>query len=83
MRDKQSGIDRTYVDLGILLKEEVRQSRFGGSDYSIETELDEDLWKKKQEEEENQFGGFEDQIDQKLVSELSVSELSRFIREMG
>ncbi|MDJ0703189.1 MAG: DUF1073 domain-containing protein, partial [Leptolyngbyaceae cyanobacterium MO_188.B28] len=60
VREKQANIDRTYVDLEILLKDEVRQSRFGGSDYSIETELDEDLWKQKQEEEANQFGGFED-----------------------
>lgn len=58
MREKQSNIDRTYKDLGVLLPEEIRASRFQGTDFSFETELDEKLFKEKQEESD--FGGFGD-----------------------
>ena len=56
-RSNQSNTDRTYVDMGVLLPEEVRASRFGGSEFSYETVLDEKLWKKKQDEQA--FGGFD------------------------
>jgi len=52
----------TYVSMGVLLPEEVRNSQFGGDEYSIEINLDEKLWKKKQEEQMGggfgDFGGF-------------------------
>lgn len=54
-RSNQATTDNTYVQAGILLKEEVRKSRFGGRDYSFETTLDDKLWEeqKKQENEQN------------------------------
>ena len=52
----------TYVSMGVLLPEEVRNSQFGGDEYSIEINLDEKLWKQKQEEQAGggfgDFGGF-------------------------
>lgn len=40
MRKAQSEIDRTYVELGVLSQEEIRNSRFNEVDgYSIETQL--------------------------------------------
>jgi len=53
-RSQQSSIDSTYLSMGVLLPEEVRQSRYGGSDFSFETTLDEKLWKKQQEQAEQQ-----------------------------
>lgn len=55
----------TYQQMGVLLPEEIRQSQFGGSEYSIEITLDDKLWEKKQKEAEQQaqaaqYGGFED-----------------------
>lgn len=58
LRSTQASTDSTYISTGILLPEEVRQSRFGGSEYSSETILDEKLWKKQQEANANQFGDF-------------------------
>jgi len=58
-RSQQSSIDSTYLSMGVLLPEEVRQSRFGGSDFSFETTLDEKAWKKQQqqtEQEANPYG---------------------------
>lgn len=49
-RSTQAQTDNVYITAGVLDKEEVRQSRFGRSEYSFETQLDEKLWKKKQEE---------------------------------
>ncbi|MBD1995315.1 DUF1073 domain-containing protein [Leptolyngbya sp. FACHB-541] len=59
-REKQSNIDRTYKDMNVLLVDEIRSSRFAGSEYSIETELDEKLWNKKQAEEEASLEAFDD-----------------------
>ncbi|MBN3946427.1 MAG: DUF1073 domain-containing protein [Nostoc sp. NMS7] len=63
-RSTQSTTDNTYLSAGVLLPEEVRASRFGGSKYSVETTLDEKLYAKKQKEAEDQqaqqqqqFGG--------------------------
>lgn len=50
----------TYVTMGVLLPEEVRQSQFGGSEYSIEIKLDDELWDKKQQEQMGGFGDFGD-----------------------
>jgi len=47
----QAEIDRTYKDLEVLAPEEVRESRFGGAEYSYETVLDEAAYKKLQEEQ--------------------------------
>lgn len=60
VRSTQSQTDNTYVTAGILLPEEIRNSRFGGSEYSVETQLDNKLWEenKAQMEQQNQFGDF-------------------------
>lgn len=39
-RNKQANTDQIYMDAGVLDPEEVRNSRFGGDCYSLETELD-------------------------------------------
>ena len=59
----------TYVQMGALLPEEIRQSQFGGAEYSFEINLDDKLWDKKQKEQEEQaqqaqqaqYGGDDDQ----------------------
>lgn len=56
IRSTQASTDNTYVGAGILLPEEVRLSRFGGSEYSSETILDNNLWKKIQEQNASEFG---------------------------
>jgi len=56
-RSSQAQVDNTYITAGVLLPEEVRQSRFGGSEYSHETLLDEKAWKESKQQQE--FGGFE------------------------
>jgi hypothetical protein len=54
--------DQTYISAGVLLIEEVRKSRFGKSGFSIETTLDDALFKKQQEEAKQQaqdpYGGY-------------------------
>lgn len=42
-RKVQSEIDSSYINQGVLMPEEVRESRFGGDDYSIETGISEDF----------------------------------------
>jgi hypothetical protein len=42
MRAKQAQTDAVYVSAGVLSSEEVAVSRFGGTEYSFETSLDED-----------------------------------------
>jgi phage-related protein (TIGR01555 family) len=51
-RSAQSSIDNTYFQAGILLPEEIRNSRFGGDQFSFETQIDDKLWKQKKKEEE-------------------------------
>ncbi|MCC5616531.1 DUF1073 domain-containing protein [Nostoc sp. CHAB 5836] len=76
-RSTQASTDNTYLSTGVLLPEEVRASRFGGSKYSIETVLDEKLFFKKQKEAEAQqqqqfgdFGGEEELLsEEELPSE--------------
>ena len=48
----------TYIASGILLPEEVRNSQFGGDEYSIEIKLDEKLWQKNQQQQMGGFGDF-------------------------
>lgn len=43
VRKTMAEADRIYVETGILLPEEVGISRFGGEDYSLETEIDVNL----------------------------------------
>jgi phage-related protein (TIGR01555 family) len=54
--------DQTYISAGVLLIEEVRKSRFGKSGFSIETTLDDSLFKKQQDEAKQQaqdpYGGY-------------------------
>lgn len=40
MRDKQSQLDQRYIQEGVLDPSEVRESRFGGDRYTIETVID-------------------------------------------
>lgn len=40
LRNKQSITDKNYIDAGVLDPSEVADSRFGGDEYSLETELD-------------------------------------------
>ena len=40
MRREQAEVDKIYLDYGVLDVEEVRQSRFGGDEYSIETTVE-------------------------------------------
>jgi hypothetical protein len=42
LRLKQSQTDKNYVEMDVLIPEEVRVSRFGGNEYSAETRLDDD-----------------------------------------
>lgn len=39
MRKKQAETDKIYLDTGVVSAEEVRKSRFGNSNYSIDTEI--------------------------------------------
>ena len=48
LRNKQAQTDQIYVDKGVLAADEIRESRFGGKKYSIETKVEEDEF-----EEEN------------------------------
>jgi len=40
LRNKQSQTDRNYIESGVLDPNEVAESRFGGDEYSLETNLD-------------------------------------------
>ncbi len=55
-RATQAQTDSTYVVNQILTPEEVRESRFGGSEYSIETILERKAWDKFQQQQQG-FGG--------------------------
>lgn len=61
-RSSQAQTDNTYFQMGVLLPEEIRNTRFGSSEYNFETNLDNKLWEenKKKAEEQQQFNGFED-----------------------
>jgi hypothetical protein len=39
MRNKQAATDQIYMDYGVLSESEVRDSRFGGDDYSLHTTI--------------------------------------------
>lgn len=43
MRNKQAATDQTYIDSGVLSPQEVRESRFGGDQYSIDTAVEGEL----------------------------------------
>lgn len=43
LHSKQSAADQIYISNGVLHPEEVRESRFGGDEYSVETQLDPSL----------------------------------------
>lgn len=40
LRERQSQTDQRYIEIGVIDPSEVRESRFGGDKYSIETALD-------------------------------------------
>lgn len=53
-RQTQAQTDNVYIAANVITAEEVRASRFGGEDYSFETNLDEDAWEKKKAQEAEQ-----------------------------
>lgn len=57
-RSQQATIDDTYINAGVLLPEEVRLSRFGAAEYSLETTLDDEAWEESKQEEEPADDGF-------------------------
>ena len=67
--------DSTYVVNQILTPEEVRESRFGGSEYSIETILDQKAWNEFQQQQ--QGFGFGEQPSEVAPESESVEGLDR------
>lgn len=63
---KMATADNTYVQLGVLNAIEVRQSRFGGTKFSIETQLNEAITEQLAQQTDMQFqqqvAGFEAQM---------------------
>jgi len=55
LRSQMATVDTAYVNLGVLTPLEVRTSRFGGTDYSIETTLNEDTTTQLEANQEQQF----------------------------
>lgn len=45
----QADIDKIYLDAGVLMPEEVTQSRFGGDEFSYETQIDKELREEPEE----------------------------------
>jgi phage-related protein (TIGR01555 family) len=71
VRGKQSETDQRYIDMGVLSPEEVRESRFGGDAYSIETSLDDSI-------------GADDLIEEPSDEELKAVKVNYdFIEERG
>lgn len=55
----QASNDSIYSSLGVLTKEEIRTSRFGGPEFSFTTQLDDQTWEKLKEQEQQQGGDFD------------------------
>jgi hypothetical protein len=55
MRLQQASIDSQYVNMGVLNPIEVRESRFGGTDFNIDTTLDERFTEQLQTKAEAEF----------------------------
>ncbi|MBW4692212.1 MAG: DUF3626 domain-containing protein [Lyngbya sp. HA4199-MV5] len=53
-KDQTQGVDVPSIQAGVLLPEEVRESAWSGSEYTIERQLQPDLWAKQQAEAEEQ-----------------------------
>lgn len=49
LRNKQANTDSVYITCGVLKPNEVALSRFGGDDYSVETDIDVEARKKEPE----------------------------------
>lgn len=54
LRLQMAQADNTYLQAGALIAPEVRQSRFGGATYSIETTLDEEAYQQQQQAAQQQ-----------------------------
>lgn len=69
-RKSQAEIDKMYIELQVLDPIEVRESRFGGDEFSFETELDEDiseiLLNTEGEEDEPEEGFEEEGLEEEL-----------------
>lgn len=55
VRQQQAAVDQIYVSLGVLNPNEVRNNRFGSTEYSIETVLDEEVSAQMQMQAEMSF----------------------------
>lgn len=77
MRSSQANTDSIYVNLGVLAAGEVRQSRFGGNKYNIETTLNQELFDQEQSEGEEvsaPAGGEGEEFGEELKEELPPEE---------
>ncbi|MEL6853512.1 MAG: phage portal protein [Cyanobacteria bacterium J06607_13] len=74
-RAAQAQIDTTYKDAEILVKEEIRKSRFGGTEYSFETMLDDEVYAKAQQQAAAAQGG-EGGGEQSVSPEMPPAELA-------
>lgn len=84
-RSSQASTDSIYLNVGVLLPEEVRESRFGGAKYSKETILDRKAFEKKKRKEEEEASGEalegEEDYSELNPAELSEEELAEIQRE--
>lgn len=55
LRQQMASVDNQYVNMGVLNAIEIRQSRFGGTEYSIETTLDDKVTEQLQAQADAQF----------------------------
>lgn len=55
LRAKMASVDSQYVNMGVLNPIEIREARFGGTEYSIETTLDEEFSEQMRVKAESDF----------------------------
>lgn len=65
LREKQGNIDKLYKDLGTLDGEEIRTSRFRGTEFGFDTKIDDEAWEQKKQQESafDDFGYGEESAD--------------------
>lgn len=66
IRSQTATTDSTYINLGVLTPLEVRTARFGGTDYSIETTLDDNTTEQLQVNQAQQFATQQAQADAQM-----------------
>lgn len=62
MRKTQAETDKIYESMGTLSAEEIRESRFGGESYSIETNLDDAAYEAEKAEREANAARLQEQL---------------------